>query len=271
MEAPKTSQQLLVGEKSSISRAVTDADLALFASATGDVNPIHFDSTYADRTFFKGRIAHGMLSAGFISAVIANRLPGISTVYVSQNLRFLGPVRIGDTITAEVEVLEVDPAKNRVKLRTTCTNQAGTVVLDGEAVVMPPKQNTQIADDVELPTRLTRVEERLGVAVRAFWDAFHSEEPAADETIVDRTASLWAVQVDRWLDSFTIYQDQLDRLFGIWVDQTVAAQRESQRLVQDWVLSVSRGSTDMCTAWERNVVHAGRALGLDFAEGPSPV
>lgn len=139
MEIGKTAAQLSPGDKASISRTVSEADLALFAGATGDVNPIHFDQTYAEQTFFKGRIAHGMLSAGFISAVVANRLPGLGTVFVSQNLRFLAPVRIGDTIRAEVEVLESDVRRNRVKLRTTCTNQGGTVVVEGEAMVAPPR------------------------------------------------------------------------------------------------------------------------------------
>jgi 3-hydroxybutyryl-CoA dehydratase len=273
MDAPKTAEQLTVGEKSSIAHVVTEADLAMFGGATGDVNPIHFDSTYAEKTFFKGRIAHGMLSAGFISAVIANRLPGISSIYVSQNLRFLGPVRIGDTVTAEVEVLEIDAAKNRVKLRTTCTNQAGAVVLDGEAVVMPPKRTADITEDADLPNRIAEAENRIGAATKAFWAAFRGEEPkgaAESETLADRTASLWAGQVDRWLGSFSAYQDQMERLFGMWMDQTVAAQRESQRLVQDWVLSMSRGSADICTVWERNVMQAGRMLGLDILEKTLP-
>lgn len=139
MEIGKTAQELAVGDKASMGRTVSEAEIALFAGATGDVNPIHLDQGYAETTFFKGRIAHGLLSAGFISAVIANRLPGVGTVYISQALRFLAPVRIGDTVRAEVEVLEVDVAKNRARLRTTCTIQDGTVVLDGEAVVMPPR------------------------------------------------------------------------------------------------------------------------------------
>ncbi|HQM92018.1 MAG TPA: MaoC family dehydratase, partial [Syntrophales bacterium] len=90
-------------------------------------------------TFFKGRIAHGMLSAGFISAVLAMRLPGPGTIYLSQVLEFKAPVRIGDTVTARVEVREKLAEKNRVKLRTTCVNQDGTLLVDGEAVIMPPK------------------------------------------------------------------------------------------------------------------------------------
>ena len=265
MEAPKLAGELTVGEKSSIAHVVTEADLAMFAGATGDVNPIHFDQVYADKTFFRGRIAHGMLSAGFISAVIAHRLPGLGTVYVSQNLRFLGPVRVGDTITAEVEVLEVDPVKNRVKIRTTCQNQAGTVVLDGEAVVMPPKRKTELTEDPGLGERLATVERRIAAGTQAFWSTFQGSEGtrlvrerAAEET----SANPWSEQVDRWLGSFGAYHGQFERLMGVWMDQATAAQRESQKLVQDWVISVSRGSADICTAWEKNFKDAGRLFGL---------
>ena len=94
---------------------------------------------YAKNTFFKGRIAHGMLSAGLISAVLGVHMPGPGTIYLSQTLNFLAPVRMGDTITATGKVVEMIPEKNRVKIETICTNQDGTVVTKGEAVVMPPK------------------------------------------------------------------------------------------------------------------------------------
>jgi 3-hydroxybutyryl-CoA dehydratase len=105
---------------------------------SGDFNPAHINEPYAQGTFFKTRIAHGMLCAGFISAVIAMKLPGPGTIYIRQELNFRAPVRIGDTVTARVEVIE-KLEKNRVKLKTTCVNQEGTLVLDGEAVVSPPK------------------------------------------------------------------------------------------------------------------------------------
>jgi 3-hydroxybutyryl-CoA dehydratase len=111
----------------------------MYAGVTGDVNPAHIDEVYAGKTFFKTRIAHGMLLAGFISTVLGNRLPGHGTIYMKQELNFLGPVRIGDTVTARVEVVEIENEKNRVKLRTTCVNQDGTTVVDGEALVSPPK------------------------------------------------------------------------------------------------------------------------------------
>ncbi|MFC2018148.1 MaoC family dehydratase, partial [Chloroflexota bacterium] len=108
---------------------------------TGDLNPAHIDQVWAEKTMFKGRIAHGMLSAGLISAVLGMYLPGPGAIYLSQELKFLAPVRIGDTITARAEVIEIIEDKNRVSLKTTCCNQDGTVVVDGLARVMPPKAN----------------------------------------------------------------------------------------------------------------------------------
>lgn len=102
-------------------------------------NPAHINEDYAKNNFFKTRIAHGMLSAGFISTVIGNELPGTGSIYVKQDLRFLAPVRIGDTITVRIEIIEIIAEKKRVRLKTTCINQEGTQVLDGEAIVSPPK------------------------------------------------------------------------------------------------------------------------------------
>ncbi len=135
----KTFDQLTIGDSDRFSKTVTDTDIYLFAGITGDFNPAHIDEAYAQGTFFKTRIAHGMLSAGFISAVIGTRLPGPGTVYMRQALDFLAPVRIGDTVTATVEVIEKMEDRKRVRLRTTCVNQEGTRVLDGEALVSPPR------------------------------------------------------------------------------------------------------------------------------------
>lgn len=135
----KTFDQLDIGDSGQFSKTVTDADIYLFAGVTGDLNPAHIDEAYAQGTFFKTRIAHGMLSAGFISAVIGTRLPGPGTVYMQQSLKFLAPVRIGDTITATVEVIEKIDEKKRVRLKTSCANQDGVAVLDGEALVSPPR------------------------------------------------------------------------------------------------------------------------------------
>jgi 3-hydroxybutyryl-CoA dehydratase len=129
-------EDIHVGEVAELAKTVTESDIVLFAGVTGDFNPVHIDAEAAKKSVFGERIAHGMLSAGFISAVIGMRLPGSGSIYLSQTLRFTKPVRIGDTVTARVEVLEVLTAKRRVRLATSCRNQNGEVVVDGEAVVM---------------------------------------------------------------------------------------------------------------------------------------
>ncbi len=135
----KTIDTIRVGDAETFTKTVSESDIYLFAGVTGDLNPAHIDESYASGTFFKTRIAHGMLSAGFISAVIGTKLPGPGTIYMKQEIKFLAPVRIGDTITARAEVTEINAEKNRVSLRTTCTNSEGTRVVDGEALVSPPK------------------------------------------------------------------------------------------------------------------------------------
>jgi 3-hydroxybutyryl-CoA dehydratase len=135
----KTIDELAVGDSAQFSKTVTETDIYLYAGVTGDFNPAHVDEEYARKTYFGTRIAHGMLSAGFISAVLGTRLPGPGAIYLRQELTFLGAVKIGDTITARVEVTEIDAAKGRVKLLTTCDNQEGKRVLTGEAVVSPPR------------------------------------------------------------------------------------------------------------------------------------
>jgi 3-hydroxybutyryl-CoA dehydratase len=135
----KTIDLIKIGDMAEFAKTVTETDIYLYAGITGDFNPAHVNETYAKNTFFKTRIAHGMLTAGFISAILANQLPGPGTIYLKQELSFLAPVRIGDTITGRVEVLELILEKNRIRLKTFCTNQDGIVVLDGEALVSPPK------------------------------------------------------------------------------------------------------------------------------------
>jgi 3-hydroxybutyryl-CoA dehydratase len=132
--------ELSVGDAAELAKTVTESDIAMFAEVTGDFNPVHIDPVAAEKSVFGGRIAHGMLSAGFISAVLAMRLPGAGSIYLSQTLRFTKPVRIGDTVTARVEVLEVIVPKRRVRLATTCRNQNGEVVVEGEALVMLEKR-----------------------------------------------------------------------------------------------------------------------------------
>lgn len=135
----KTIDQIKVGDSAEFAKTISESDIYLYAGITGDFNPAHINEAYAQKTFFKTRIAHGMLTAGFISAILANQLPGPGTIYMKQELKFLAPVRMGDTITARVEVLEIIAEKNRVRLKTFCTNQEGTQVLDGEALVSAPK------------------------------------------------------------------------------------------------------------------------------------
>lgn len=135
----KILEQLNVGDCAEFGKTISESDIYLYAGITGDFNPAHMNESYAEGTYFKTRIAHGMLSAGLISAVLANQLPGPGTIYLRQNLKFLSPVHIGDTITARVEILELFPDKNRVRLKTICLNQEGVKVLEGEALVSPPK------------------------------------------------------------------------------------------------------------------------------------
>jgi 3-hydroxybutyryl-CoA dehydratase len=124
-----------LGDSASMVRLITEDDIRAFAHVTGDFNPIHLDESAADAGFFGRRIAHGMLMAGFFSAVIAEKLPGKGSIYLSQTLRFLAPAFIGDEITVTIEVLEL-LGRGKVKLITTCVNQMGKVILDGEAVVL---------------------------------------------------------------------------------------------------------------------------------------
>lgn len=130
---------LKIGDTASRTKIVTDADILAFAQASGDTNPVHLDDTYAAATRFGRRIAHGMLTASVISAILGNDLPGPGTVYMSQTLTFKAPVYIGDEITATVEVIAYRENRGITTLRTTCTNQSGTLVLEGEAVVLAPK------------------------------------------------------------------------------------------------------------------------------------
>lgn len=130
-------EDLSVGMTAQYAKTITEADLVLFAGISGDCNPVHMNENYALSTPFKGRIVHGMLSASFLSTAIATKLPGPGSIYVSQNLKFRAPVRIGDTVEARVTIVEIVPAKNRVVLKTTCT-VGQTVVIDGDATVMVP-------------------------------------------------------------------------------------------------------------------------------------
>ena len=127
---------LKVGDTASISREITDKDICAFAELTGDDNPVHLDETFASKTRFGRRIAHGMLGASLISAVLGTELPGKGSIYLSQSLRFIGPVYIDDIVTARVTVQKVQEDKSIVTLETVCENQRGETLIHGEAVVL---------------------------------------------------------------------------------------------------------------------------------------
>ena len=149
--------ELSVGDSAELSRLVSEGDIAEFVDAVGDHNPVHSDPVFAAATPFRGTIAPGIWTAGLISGVIGTQLPGPGSIYVTQDLQFLKPVRAGDIITARVEVLEIVRERNRVRLRTVCVNQRGEEVLAGEAWVLPPKSQVVYAED------------KSGAGALAFW------------------------------------------------------------------------------------------------------
>jgi 3-hydroxybutyryl-CoA dehydratase len=132
-------EDLQLGMEASFAKTVTEADIMAFAEVTGDKNPVHIDEDYAAKTKFKGRVAHGMLTAGYISAVFGMELPGPGAIYVSQTLNFRAPVRIGDQAIAKVKVVELIPAKRRARFDCVCS-VGDTIVLEGEAILMVPKR-----------------------------------------------------------------------------------------------------------------------------------
>ena len=127
---------LTIGQTASLGKTITEADILLFAAVSLDTNPVHMNAEAAAQSVFKQRVAHGMLSAGLISAVLGTKLPGPGTIYLAQTLRFRAPVAIGDTVIATVEVTALDPARKRATLKTTCS-VGGKTVIEGEASVMP--------------------------------------------------------------------------------------------------------------------------------------
>lgn len=136
LDYPQAWELLEVGDKATFRKTITDGDISMFAGATGDTNPYHFDELYASKGMFKKRIAHGMLVTGLISTVLGTRLPGPGTIYLGQKIDFKKPVFIGDTITAVVEVVKIHESKPVVTLSTNCFNQDGEAVVEGEAVVL---------------------------------------------------------------------------------------------------------------------------------------
>jgi 3-hydroxybutyryl-CoA dehydratase len=132
-------EDLAIGDAAGCTHTVTEADLIAFAAVSGDVNPVHLDAAYAAGTPFKERIAHGMLSAGFISALLGTRLPGPGAIYLSQSLTFKRPVKIGDAVETRITIIALDAEKARVTLACQCS-VAGKAVLEGEALVMAPRR-----------------------------------------------------------------------------------------------------------------------------------
>jgi 3-hydroxybutyryl-CoA dehydratase len=133
-------EDLKTGQAASFAKTVSEADIVLFAGVSGDTNPVHLDQSFAEKTPFKTRIAHGMLSAGFISTVFGTKLPGPGSIYMSQTLRFKAPVKIGDTVVATCTVTEIIAEKRRAMFSTVC-KVGDTVVIEGEAMIMVPSRN----------------------------------------------------------------------------------------------------------------------------------
>ena len=132
-------EDLSQGQHATTSTAVTEADIVKFAEVSGDTNPVHLDAEYAASTMFKERIAHGMLSAAYISAVFGTKLPGPGAIYISQTLKFTAPVKIGDTVETTVTIIDLNAERKRVRFKTVCS-VAGKLVLKGEAELMVPKR-----------------------------------------------------------------------------------------------------------------------------------
>jgi len=135
-------EDMAVGLSAELVRTVEAADIQKFAEVSGDTNPVHLDEEFAKSTIFKGRVAHGMLSAGYLSAIFGTKLPGPGGIYLSQNLKFTAPVRIGDTVLARVEVTDVDANRGRVRFDCLCS-VAGKAVIKGEAELLVPRRDDQ--------------------------------------------------------------------------------------------------------------------------------
>lgn len=141
----KTINELKVGDSETFSKIISESDIYLFAGVSGDMNPVHINREFAKDTFFKRRVVHGFLVGGLISTVIGTRLPGPGSIYQEQQLKFIKPVYIGDTVTAQVEVIAVNCEKNRITLHTWCVNQDENLVLDGTAKILPPIKSKKSA------------------------------------------------------------------------------------------------------------------------------
>jgi 3-hydroxybutyryl-CoA dehydratase len=137
--------ELTVGMSASFAKTITDADILMFAGVSGDTNPVHLNEEFAGGTAFKGRIAHGMLTASLISTALGTKLPGAGCIYLSQTMKFLAPVRAGETVRAVVTVMEIESEKRRVTMETVC-KVGGNNILVGEAKLLIPARETQTAE-----------------------------------------------------------------------------------------------------------------------------
>jgi acyl dehydratase len=166
-----TMQELAVGDVAQVTHTVTADAIREFVAASGDDNPIHSDAAFAAGTRFGRVIAPGMLTGSFVSGVIGTRLPGPGTIYLSQNLRFLRPVYVGDRVTARVEVAERVPERNRLRLRTTCVNQDGEILLEGEAWVLPSPTRIEYAPPrpVRRATPVALLPAAMAIEVMSIW------------------------------------------------------------------------------------------------------
>ena len=129
-------EDLRIGMFEEVGKTITEADIVNYAGLSLDINPIHLNNEYAKNSIFKERIVHGMLTSGLISAVLGTKLPGEWSIYLSQTLKFISPVKIGDTITAKAEIIDINPEKKIITIKTTCINQNKNIVIDGEAKVL---------------------------------------------------------------------------------------------------------------------------------------
>ncbi|WP_338447733.1 MaoC family dehydratase [Niallia oryzisoli] len=143
MQKELTYEDIQIGDRAAFSKTISEFDIYQFAGITGDFNPMHIDEEFADKTIFKDRIAHGLLTGSFISTVLGMKLPGPNSIYLSQNFRFTAPVKVGDTIKAVVEVIEKQNDKKFIKLKTRVWNQRQEMVVDGEALVMKKQLDSQ--------------------------------------------------------------------------------------------------------------------------------
>ena len=143
-------EALTIGTRASLTRTLTDEDLLLFAKVSGDTNPVHLDEAFAATTQFEGRIAHGMWTASLISCALATKLPGPGGIYLGQELKFLRPVKVGDTVTVELEILEINKQRKRATVSTNVINQNGKTVVKGKAEIMPSPDKV-VVDEYPLP------------------------------------------------------------------------------------------------------------------------